>query len=56
MNKKGQRGIKMPSGMGGLVRYFDDYKSKVEIKPEHVIYISVLFLIGIIVLRILGSL
>jgi len=21
----------MPSGMGGLVRYFDDYKSKLEI-------------------------
>ena len=23
--------IQMPSGMGGLVRYFDDYKSKIEI-------------------------
>lgn len=23
--------IRMPSGMGGLVRYFDDYKSKIEI-------------------------
>ena len=23
--------IRMPSGMGGLVRYFDDYKSKLEI-------------------------
>ncbi len=24
--------IQMPSSMGGLVRYFDDYKSKIEIK------------------------
>jgi len=29
--------INLPSGMGGLVRYFDDYKSKIEIKPEYVV-------------------
>lgn len=27
----------MPSSGGGLVRYFDDYKSKIEIKPIIVI-------------------
>ena len=54
MNKKAQKGIRMPSGMGGLVRYFEDYKSKIEIKPEHVIYVSVLFIIAIVALRILG--
>ena len=37
--------INLPSGGGGLVRYFDDYKSKLEFKPEHV-------LIGIIVVII----
>ena len=29
--------VQMPSSMGGLVRYFDDYKSKLEIKPMAVI-------------------
>ena len=24
----------MPSGIGGLVRYFDDYKSKIVIPPK----------------------
>jgi len=27
----------MPSGMGGLVRYFDEYKSKIKFKPGHII-------------------
>ncbi len=46
----------MPSGMGGIVRYFEDYKSKVEIKPEHVIYLSALFIIAIVIMRYLGQL
>lgn len=29
--------INMPSSGGGLVRYFDDYKSKIEIKPSIII-------------------
>lgn len=29
--------IQMPSSGGGLIRYFDDYKSKIEIKPIIVI-------------------
>lgn len=37
--------ISMPSGMGGLVRYFDDYKSKIEFKPEYVIVMIVLVII-----------
>ncbi len=56
MNKKAQKGVRMPSGMGGIVRYFEDYKSKVEIKPEHVIYLSVLFIIAIVIMRYLGQL
>ncbi|MBI2138917.1 preprotein translocase subunit Sec61beta [Candidatus Woesearchaeota archaeon] len=28
--------ITMPSGMGGIVRYFDEYKSSIEFKPGHV--------------------
>jgi preprotein translocase subunit Sec61beta len=32
-------GIGMPSSSGGLVRYYDEYKSKLQIKP---IYIAIL--------------
>ena len=35
----------MPSGMGGLVRYFDDYKSKITLKPEIIIGLVVLVMI-----------
>ncbi|MBU2633849.1 MAG: preprotein translocase subunit Sec61beta [Nanoarchaeota archaeon] len=41
--------MRMPSGMGGLVRYFDDYKSKIEFKPEYV----VLFVIIVIIIEYL---
>ena len=41
--------IQMPSGMGGLVRYFDEYKSKLQIKPAHV----VLFIIIVVVFEII---
>ncbi|MBL7147958.1 MAG: preprotein translocase subunit Sec61beta [Nanoarchaeota archaeon] len=37
--------INMPSGMGGLVRYFDDYKSKITLKPEIIIGLVVLVMI-----------
>ena len=37
--------IRMPSGMGGLVRYFDDYKSKIEFKPEYIIAFVILVVI-----------
>ncbi|MBU1203905.1 MAG: preprotein translocase subunit Sec61beta [Nanoarchaeota archaeon] len=37
--------IRIPSGMGGLVRYFDDYKSKIMIKPEHVLFFIILVII-----------
>lgn len=37
-----------PSGMAGLVRYYDDDKSLVKLKPEHVIGIA----IGMVILEI----
>ena len=43
----------MPSGMGGLVRYFDDYKSKIEFKPEHIVVAVVLVIIAEILLNVL---
>ena len=41
--------IQMPSGMGGLVRYFDDVDNKFNIKPGHVILLAV-FIMAIMIL------
>tara|TARA_Y100000034_G_C6735207_1_gene325978 strand:- start:496 stop:648 length:153 start_codon:yes stop_codon:yes gene_type:complete len=37
--------IQMPSGIGGLVRYFDDYKSKLEINKKWFIGFTVLVIV-----------
>lgn len=34
--------INMPSGFGGLVRYQDEYESKFNLKPAHVIAFIIL--------------
>ena len=31
--------------MGGLVRYFDEYKSKIEFKPGHIILLCIIVII-----------
>ena len=41
--------VSMPSSQGGLVRYFDEYKSKIEFKPGYII----LFVVLIIIIEIL---
>ena len=46
--------ITMPSGTAGLTRYFDDYKSRIEIKPGHVIVLAVAVTLLIIVLHLYG--
>lgn len=40
-----QERISMPSSMGGLVRYFDEYKSKFELKPGHVVVLVVIVIL-----------
>ena len=37
--------IRLPSGIGGLARYFDDYKSKVEINKTYFIAFVVIVII-----------
>ncbi|MFH1849862.1 MAG: preprotein translocase subunit Sec61beta [archaeon] len=46
--------VQMPSGMGGLVRYFDDYKSKIEFKPGHIIVMAVVVILIVIFLHSYG--
>jgi preprotein translocase subunit Sec61beta len=46
--------IQMPSSGAGITRYFDDYKSKIEFKPEHVVIMVILVIIIVIVLHLTG--
>ena len=42
--------VNMPSGMGGLVRYFDEEASKFQITPTHVtVLVGILILIELLV-------
>jgi len=41
--------IYMPAGTGGLIRYGEEQKELIKIKPRHVVYIT----IGIIVLEVI---
>ena len=52
-----QEKMQMPSGMGGLVRYFDEYKSKINFKPGTVvIFIVIVLIIEFMLHRYGGSL
>ncbi|MFH1400881.1 MAG: preprotein translocase subunit Sec61beta [Nanoarchaeota archaeon] len=43
--------IGMPSSGAGITRYFDDYKSKVEFKPHHIIILVIIVILIEIVLH-----
>lgn len=43
--------IRLPSGMGGITRYFDETKSKIEIKPGSVIIFIIIIIIFMIMLH-----
>jgi preprotein translocase subunit Sec61beta len=47
--------VNLPSGMGGLTRYFDDYTSKIELKPGHVVILAVVIMILVILLHLQGA-
>ena len=47
--------ISMPSGMGGLMRYFDDYKSKIRIKPGHIIIMCIVLILIMVFLYTYGN-
>lgn len=46
--------ISMPSSGAGLTRYFDEYKSKLEFQPGHVIVLVVVVLIIVLILQVYG--
>jgi preprotein translocase subunit Sec61beta len=47
--------ISMPSSGGGLIRYFEDYKSKISLKPGQVIVLVIAVMIIIILLHTYGG-
>ena len=47
--------IRMPMGQGGLMRYFDEYRSKIEFSPGAVIIITVAIMIIVILLHYFGD-
>ena len=40
-----QNKIQMPSSGGGLVRYFDDYKTRLQVKPVYIVALIVLVIV-----------
>lgn len=45
--------MRMPSSEGGLVRYYDEeYKSKIMLKPEHVLVLCGILAAGLIFVRL----
>lgn len=51
----GRDRISMPSGMGGLVRYFDEYKSNIRFKPGHIIVLCIVVMSIMILLYTYGN-
>jgi preprotein translocase subunit Sec61beta len=45
-------GTNMPAGFGGLMRYNEEYKSKFNLSPGHVIGFVVLVILFVILLKI----
>jgi preprotein translocase subunit Sec61beta len=46
---------RMPMSSAGITTYYEEYKSKIEIKPQHVIVFAILVMIVIIALHVLGA-
>ena len=47
--------VMLPSSQGGLVRYYDEYKSKFRIKPSHVIILAIVVIFIEIFLHTFGA-
>lgn len=50
-----QNKVSMPMSGAGITRYFDDYKSKIEFKPGHVIFLAVVIILLVIILNAFGN-
>lgn len=48
--------ISMPSAYGGIVRYFNEYSSKIHFKPGHVIFITIILILAVLFLHAVNPL
>ena len=46
----------LPSSQGGLVRYFDEYKSKIRLKPGHVLILAAAVIVIELLIHTFGTL
>lgn len=46
--------VNMPASTAGITRYFDDYRSRIEFKPEYIIVLVILVIIIEIILHMGG--
>ena len=46
--------VRLPASTGGIMQYYDEYKSKISISPIHVIILTVIVMIFVIILHIVG--
>ena len=47
--------INMPMSGAGLTRYFDDYKSKIEFKPGHIVFLAIIVILLVLLLHSIGD-
>ena len=47
--------ISMPSGVGGLVRYFDEYRSKIRFKPGVIVFLLLVVIVIELLLHSYGA-
>jgi len=47
--------VSMPSSTAGITRYFDDYRSKIEFKPGHIIILVVVVMVIMLALHSFGG-
>ncbi|MBU0756448.1 MAG: preprotein translocase subunit Sec61beta [Nanoarchaeota archaeon] len=46
--------VNLPSSGAGITRYFEDYKSKIEFNPGHIIVLAVIVVLLVMILHIFG--
>lgn len=46
---------RMPMSSAGITTYYEEYKSSIEIKPQHVIVFAVVVMLVVLALHALGS-
>lgn len=46
---------RMPMSTAGITTYFEEYRSKIELKPGHVIVLSIIVVLIVLALQIFGA-